>query len=249
MKIHPAKILGAILFFAGLALCGAGLWILLSPAQYRAAAKIDLGYVSPDEKNRPGIIGDPYYDPYFIVNADTEIRTKVLTNVIAALKLNASQTARMLSSRVKITPDTKIGTAWIIQVTDENPDEAMQWANAIAKSYADYGVILAKPKTAAGLQVLQNQYTNEEVQILTLQTNVDEKSKFNNLVELHKLLAAKIEESKTVKYSSVQIVSQAVVPTTPSSPNCFLGKLLLVIGFLVAASGCFCWRHSFPRPF
>src|ERR1035437_2709139 len=121
MKIHPAKILGVMLFFAGLALCSAGLWILLSPAQYRAAAKIDVGYVAPYEKSRPGIYyDDGGFDPFFIVNADTEIRTKVLTNVIAALKLDASQTARMLSSRVKITPERKIGTTWIIQATDEN---------------------------------------------------------------------------------------------------------------------------------
>jgi hypothetical protein len=251
MKIQSAKILGAILFFAGLVLCGAGLWILLSPAQYRAAAKIDLGYVFPGEKSRPGIdYDDGGYDPFFIVNADTEIRTKVLTNVIAALKLDANKTARMLSRQVKITPERKIGTTWIIQVTDENPDEAMQLANAIAKSYADYGVALAKRQNAAGLQVLENEYTNEQIQILTLQTNLDEKRK---LVELHKLVGTKIEALKTdlqsSQYSSVKIVSQAVIPTTPSGPNRFLGTVLLVIGFLVASSGCFCWSRSFPRPF
>ncbi len=245
MKIHPAKILGGILFLAGLALCGAGLWILLSPAQYRAAAKIDLGYVFPDEKSRPGIYyDDSGYDPFFIVNADTEIRTKVLTNVIAALKLDDSQAARMLSSRVKITPERKIGTTWIIQVTDENPDEAVRLANAIANSYADYGVFLAKSKAAAELQVLQKEYANEEKQILTLQTNVGEMR-----VELHKLLAAKIEELKTEKYSLVRIVSQAVMPTMPIGPNRFLGTVLLVVGFLVATSGCFCWWRSLPRPF
>ncbi|HVU09539.1 MAG TPA: hypothetical protein VHG89_13480 [Verrucomicrobiae bacterium] len=253
MKVHSAKILGMMLFFAGLVLCGAGLWILLSSAQYRAAAKVALGYVSPDEKSRPGIIGDPYYDPFFIVNADTEIRTKVLTNVIATLKLDASQTARMLSSRVAITPETperKIGTVWIIQVTDENPDKAMQLANAIAKSYADYGVALEKLQTAAGLQTLQKEYTNEEIQILTLQTNLDEKRK---LVELHKLVGTKIEALKTdlqsSQYSTVRIVSLAVMPTMPSGPNWFLGKALLVTGFLFVVSAFFCWWRSFSRPF
>ncbi len=136
MKIHRIKIIGVTLFLAGLAPCGVGLWILLSPTQYRAAVKIDVGYVFPDDKSRPGIYyDDGGYDPIFIVNADNEIRTMVLTNVIAALKLDTSQTARMLSQRTKITPERKIGTAWIIQVTDENPDDAMQFANAIARFF------------------------------------------------------------------------------------------------------------------
>jgi len=189
MKIHPVKILGAVLFLAGLTLCGAGLWILLRSAQYRADAKINV-LVNPYEKSRPGIYyNDGGFDPYFIVNADTEIRTKVLTNAIDALKLDASQTARMLSRRVKVIPERKIGTAWIIQVTEENPNEAMQLANAIAKSYADYGVALAKLQTAAELQILQKDYTNEKTQILTLQTNVDlsEKRQLTNLAHISQI--------------------------------------------------------------
>jgi capsular polysaccharide biosynthesis protein len=146
--------------------------------------------VNPYEKSRPGIYyNDGGFDPYFIVNADTEIRTKVLTNAIDALKLDASQTARMLSRRVKVIPERKIGTAWIIQVTEENPNEAMQLANAIAKSYADYGVALAKLQTAAELQILQKDYTNEKTQILTLQTNVDlsEKRQLTNLAHISQI--------------------------------------------------------------
>jgi capsular polysaccharide biosynthesis protein len=243
MQIHPVKILGVMLFFTGLALCGAGLWILFSPPQFCANAKVNV-MASPDEKNRPGIYyDDSGYDPFFVVNADTEIRTMVLTNVIATQKLDASLTARMLSRRVKITPERKIGIAWTIQVTEENPDEAMQLANAIAKSYADYGVTLAKFQNAAGLQTLEKEYTNEEIQISTLQTKAAEKRKFNNLVELHKLVGAKIEALKTDlrsnQYSSVRIVSLAVMPTTPSGPNRFLATVLVVIGFFVAVSGIF----------
>jgi len=40
MQVHRTKILGFSLLLGGLVLCGIGLWLLLSPAQYRAEVKI-----------------------------------------------------------------------------------------------------------------------------------------------------------------------------------------------------------------
>lgn len=40
MQILRTKILGLTLLLGGLVLCGAGLWLLLSPAQYQATVRI-----------------------------------------------------------------------------------------------------------------------------------------------------------------------------------------------------------------
>jgi len=42
MKIGPKKFLGFSLLLAGIALCGVGLWLLLSPAQYQARATMQI---------------------------------------------------------------------------------------------------------------------------------------------------------------------------------------------------------------
>ncbi len=41
MEIGPKKFIGFSLLLAGVALCGGGLWLLLSPAQYQATARIE----------------------------------------------------------------------------------------------------------------------------------------------------------------------------------------------------------------
>lgn len=44
MQILRTKILGFMLFLAGLTICGTGLWLLLNPPQYRATVRIEVGY-------------------------------------------------------------------------------------------------------------------------------------------------------------------------------------------------------------
>jgi uncharacterized protein involved in exopolysaccharide biosynthesis len=87
MKIHRTKILGFTLLLAGLALCGAGLWLLLSPAQYQATARIklelDAGDIMGNGQGMP-------YDPYFIQTEFEVMQSQiVLGKVVEALNLNA----------------------------------------------------------------------------------------------------------------------------------------------------------------
>jgi uncharacterized protein involved in exopolysaccharide biosynthesis len=85
MPIRRTKILGTLLL-AGLALGGAGLWLLLSPAQYKATATIA---VRVDNMDVGGIGQGMIYDPYFL-QTELEIlkSPNVLGKVVEALNLN-----------------------------------------------------------------------------------------------------------------------------------------------------------------
>src|SRR5690242_19678144 len=76
-------LLGLALLTGGLALCGAGLWLLFSPPQYAASARIKIENDAPDSS------GNISYDPYFIQNSFEAIQCQlVLSNVVADLNLN-----------------------------------------------------------------------------------------------------------------------------------------------------------------
>ena len=90
MKIHRTKTLGFALLLAGLALCTAGLWLLLSPAQYQATVQIR---IEPQIISDIGLSGpardSSVYDPYFIQVEFEVIQSQVvLSKVVDALNLN-----------------------------------------------------------------------------------------------------------------------------------------------------------------
>jgi uncharacterized protein involved in exopolysaccharide biosynthesis len=185
METCRTKILGFALLLGGLALCGMGLWLLLSPAQYQATVRIK---INPD---MPPINGngqvEPGYDPYFIQTDFEAIQSEiVLSNVISTLNLSEKwgekynarkpfkidETIRFLKQRMNINlaRNTKLIE---ISFRSEDPDDAARIANAIANAYRDYRLKMLQQLITKGIQTLEQSYQKDEEKIRVLQTNVD----------------------------------------------------------------------------
>jgi uncharacterized protein involved in exopolysaccharide biosynthesis len=192
METLRTKILGFALLLAGLALCGAGLWLLLSPAQYQATVRIK------SEFDGIGINGPVnVYDPYFIQTEFQIIQSSyVLSNVVQSLNLNVEwgkkygdgnpletvKTIKLLQRRMNLEP-VRNSIAIKISFISEDPDEAARIANAIANAYRDYRLKLHQQLATNGIEVLEQSYQKEDEQIRVLQSNVDlprEKFKIQN---------------------------------------------------------------------
>lgn len=294
---------------AGLALCGVGLWLLLSPAQYRATAVIT---VEQDEVGINRIGGSAgAYDPYYIPTTFEVIQSQiVLSNVVSTLNLNV-EWGKKYAGGVTLTTNESIAilkkhlnlglvrnTKLVeISYTSEDPNEAARIANTIAKAYQDYRLEKRNQETRRGIEVLQQLYLDEEKKIQIQQTNVDllreklkiqddaspmshepsptltstslsdfggstnalaeqpyweAKRKFENMIDFHKLLQAKIAAEKldlAVPKTMVPIVSVAQPPKSPAGPNRFLGAVLLAIGLFPTVGGFLMLKSSRQRPF
>jgi len=181
MEIHRTKILGFSLLLGGLMLCGIGLWLLLSHAQYQAVARIE---VEPDANNSGTNIS---YDPYFIQTEFEVLQSQVvLGKVFEALNLNVewgkkydggntlktSEAIVLLKRRMNLRPvrNTRLIE---ISVTSDDPEEAAHLANAIAQSYQDYRLSARRQLIGKGIEALQGQYQIDEGKIQVAQTNLD----------------------------------------------------------------------------
>jgi uncharacterized protein involved in exopolysaccharide biosynthesis len=189
METRRTKILGFMLLLAGLALCSTGLWLLLSPAQFKAATTIKL---EPDD---PDINGQVSYNPYFLQTELEIIQSPlVLSNVVESLNLNVRwgkkygngnplETAKSISRlqrQMKLEP---ILNSELLKISffGHDPNEAAGIANAIAKSYFDFRMERWKQLTRAGIQVLAEQYQINEQNIKTNQENLGQLAKQLNL--------------------------------------------------------------------
>ena len=136
-------ILGSSLLIFGLILCGAGVFILLQPAQYKATVRIR---VEPE-------IDDPNdFNPYFIQTSFEIVKSElVLSNAVAALNMNDARSGTSDAEKAKATDKSM---KWLrrhlefsgernmkifdMSFTCENPDEAARTANVIAGAYRNY---------------------------------------------------------------------------------------------------------------
>jgi len=188
MQVHRTKILGFSLLLGGLMLCGIGLWLLLSPAQYRAEVKIiimpDVSDIEVYQKNHPGAA---WYDPYFIQTTFEIIRSPaVLSNVVEGLNLNdrwgkkyswsgkleIKQTVKLLRKRMNV--QAVSNTKYLkISVTSEDADEAAQLANAIAQSYQNYRWSARKQLLEKGIEVLEEEFKQGEQEIKAQREKVE----------------------------------------------------------------------------
>jgi uncharacterized protein involved in exopolysaccharide biosynthesis len=212
-------------------LCGSGLWLLLSPAQYAATTRIKV------EKAVEVSTGDMSYDPYFIQTEFEIIQSQlVLSNVVVSLNLNkiwgekyangsplkTSECIAIIQKHLRLAP---VRNRKFIDVTfySNDPNEAADMANAIAKGYHDYYIQSQKEMATKGLNILMGQYEIEEAEIHEIQTNLDvlrqkfgiqdqnntsdnhppeqqpywdEKHKLEQRLENHELLGKKIELEK-----------------------------------------------------
>ena len=191
MQILRTKILGFMLLLGGLALSGTGLWLLLSPAQYQAMARIKL---EPDTGGDDGN-GQGMYDPYFIQTELEIIQSPlVLSDVVKSLNLNVEwgkkygegsplETAKIIKLlRSQITLDPIRNTMLLdINFFSDDPNEAARIANAIAKAYSDYRVERHKQVTQGGIQVLTEALQEQDQVIKSRQENLEQLGKQLNL--------------------------------------------------------------------
>ena len=255
---------GLYLLVIGLVLCGAGLWLLLSPPIYRATVKFQ---VEPDQ-----IIDNSSapYGGYFI---ETEFKIiysdRVLSNVVQSLDLgvkwgkrygkgantDANIAIALLKHRMSINAEN--GKTIDVAVMDEDPDEAAQIANAIPDAYRDYRIALHQQQMINGLKMLEKDYQDEEIKIKAMRTQVEQLGKQTNQANVtvylkakkalddeetfHKLFEAKIEslkgETNGSPISPVVITEPAVPPKNPIGPGPLYGTFLLACGVVLSGIG------------
>jgi uncharacterized protein involved in exopolysaccharide biosynthesis len=153
-----------------LVLSGVGLWLLLSPPQYEATTRISIGVDDPE-----------IYDPYFIQTELEIIRSEfVLGKVVESLNLNVdwgkkhaggkdlktSKTIGLLERRLKLNPINN--TRFLdISVTDENPDEAVKIADAIAQAYCNFRIERNQRSVNSSIKFMKDEYQKETTDIET----------------------------------------------------------------------------------
>jgi uncharacterized protein involved in exopolysaccharide biosynthesis len=280
MEIRPTKILGFSLLLAGLALCGVGLWLLVSPAQYRATARIKLEPIIMDGGNGQ----DTSYDPYFIQTEFELIQSQVvLGRVVNLLNLNVEWGKKYAGGAMLTTNESiailkkhlnlaiERNTRLIeISFTSEDPNEAARIANAIDEAYDDYRLERRNQEMLNAIRVLTDEFEKEDRNIEAKQAELEQmrkqlnvpnpepvdellktnfpsyfqaKQELQKMIELHKLLQAKITVEKIdldiPRTATLQIIDAAQPPKSPASPNRFLGAVSLAIGFAASFGG---WR-------
>jgi uncharacterized protein involved in exopolysaccharide biosynthesis len=178
-------ILGFTLLLAGLVLCGIGLWLLLSPAQYAATTRIKVE--NEAALSAGDMSGDMSYDPYFIQTEFEVIQSQlVLSNVVFSLNLNkiwgekyangsplkTSECIAIIHKHLHLDP---VRNTKLIAVTfySADPSEAADMANTIVRSYCDYQIQNRKKMMEKGLEVLTEYYETEEAKIREAQTNLN----------------------------------------------------------------------------
>jgi uncharacterized protein involved in exopolysaccharide biosynthesis len=182
MEIRSKKTLGFTLLLAGLVLCGIGLWLLLSPAQYQATVRIKLDLDMPDAN------GQISYNPYFIQTEFEILKSQaILGKVINSLNLNIEwgkkygdggpleiqKTVELLRRRMNV--DLVSKTELIeISFRREDPKEAASVANAIAEAYYVYRLEVRKQLRLKGIQTLTDYYQKEEQTIKAKKENLEQ---------------------------------------------------------------------------
>jgi uncharacterized protein involved in exopolysaccharide biosynthesis len=203
--MNKNRFFGICAIVSGLVLCFAGIRLVLKPAEYEAAVKIEINPQYP-----PGSLVP--YDPYFI---ETEFGMMkgdiVLSNVVEDLnldtefgkqyadgrKIGISETIKMLRSRIYIVSirNTRLVE---IRVRDENPNEAAAMANGVAQAYRDYRQDLYYREMEQGIEKLEGQYQEEGTNIAQMEANLQHLAKDSNLTNFD--LPDSILKSKYLTY-------------------------------------------------
>lgn len=267
MKIRQTKILGLALLLGGVALAGVGLWLLLSPAQYRATAKILIDPIIHDSVNQQHLPSEFTRDPSFYRTNFEAIRSPIiLSNMVANLYLTTDW--RSIKRHLRLNP---VRNTSLIAITFDNPDpsEAAKVANAIAAQYRHYRLESRRQHEHAKFEMLEKLWQEGSQQILVLNSNMallrkmfgiqndqmvaptnlppeqkpywDEMRRLKEMFEQRKLLYKEIEseaiELKYPKNAFVQITDRAEPPQFPVGPNRSLGVVLLAAGLLLLLGG------------
>src|ERR1035437_2770329 len=189
--------------------------------------------------------------------------------------LKTTETMEILKQRLQLAPVRNTKLIAITAYSDDR-NEAARIANAIAQAYKDYRVNSRAERAAQGIVVSQQQYKFQEEQIHTAQSDLeslrqqlkiagdaaasqspqeqpywDKKRDLSQLLDLHKLLFAKIEaerlNAQMPQNTLVQITDTAEPGRAPVRPNKTLNIVIgaVVGGFLGLLAGAVCALVSF----
>jgi capsular polysaccharide biosynthesis protein len=246
MQILPKKILGFTFLLAGLVLCSLEFWIGLSPAQYQATTRIEVGYDLGYDVNESD--NSPDYIKPTLERIQSPV---VLSNVWKSLNLKAiggndmPKAIKFLHRQMNLQaiPNT---TLIDISFLSSDPIEAAGIANAIAKTYSDYRMERWKQLTREVDRVLTEKYQRDEQAFKAKQENLEQlakqldlpdpepsdellksnypsyfetKRQLQNLIDFRKMVAAKIEDDKsTLQIPRILMVEIVDTAKSPKFP-------------------------------
>ncbi len=261
------KWVGWITLGFGIAMTAVGIWELLQPVQFEAMATISIEKHFPDGM---GFERTPIYDPYFFQTEFEKIQsTPVLDRVIKDLKLadkwRADDLQGALRRRLRIRTNRQTGLIEIVAYS-ENPREAADIANALAKAYRDY-----RPEgrvSSGGIQSLRKGLQKQEEDIKRERETLDrlkadlplsgyepdgtnrvkefrayfdKKQEIESMELARKALTLRIKSEELdlslPKTSLVKIESPATVPATPLQFHIQFGRISFIIGLLGIVTG------------
>jgi uncharacterized protein involved in exopolysaccharide biosynthesis len=170
MKVRHTLSTGFVLILAGVVLAMAGLFLLLQPDQFRAAATINVDQSLHDTSNRQD------YDPYFILTEFETIKSHAVLGQVATAfdlhdvwgkkyndgqKLDDAAVEAMLKRHLELRPvrNTRLVE---IAVIDEDPAEAAALANSIAQMYRLFKDEQMRDLLAHGVSSLKQQLQETE---------------------------------------------------------------------------------------
>jgi uncharacterized protein involved in exopolysaccharide biosynthesis len=276
MENHRTKILGFAFLLAGLTLCAFELWVLLGPTQYQATVKIR---IRPDVIADPAPVDAPAYDPYpYFIQTEFEVIQSpvVLSKVVETLNLNVEwgkrygggrqlktdEVVNLLKRRInlRLVRNTRLIE---ISMTSEDPAEVAKIANAIAGAYRAFRLNQRRQLMLGGIEVLTEQYRQEDQQIKfgsekveqlqkklsvpnpepdeeQLKTNYpaffDERRILENEEDFYALVGKKIEQVKSDVSQPQPLTVKIIEAATPPTSPVGPDRLL---GALLCAIGLF----------
>jgi uncharacterized protein involved in exopolysaccharide biosynthesis len=164
MKFRAQKLFGVAALIAGPALCASGLWLLLSPSQYQATVRVQVGRDDPN-----------VYNPYFIQTEFEIVKSDVvLSNVVEKLNLLEDWDGRggtmaaaihRLKQQTTVGPVRNVHLVMEIRVIDKNPETAARIANALAEAYCNLRIESNRQQRIRGIDFMESEYQKEAADI------------------------------------------------------------------------------------
>lgn len=182
-----ARLGGLALLGVGLVLVVLGGYLMLAPKTYQAEARIKVERNQTSSGSNEARNPTHPNDPYFVATEIEVIESSVVLSQVvdalrldevwgqrynAAVKLATPEAVAMLRQRVCIQP-VRNADLISIQVFDDDPSEAAQIANQIAKAYHDYRSEAAHELMMGSIMALKKQYDEQEAKTRQEQEAVD----------------------------------------------------------------------------
>jgi len=194
MNCKKVKFLGFALLLGGIAICGTGLWLWLSPPKYQASARIMISseittLIPPDFSKLKNYFDSDTYAASLIPGELKIIESnEVLRKAVENLKLCAewgvstNKALRMLKHRVSLSL-VPVYLRIEISATDTNPQRAVKIINGVIDAYCQYRGAQWRETQQASIEKIKRSFPELEQKIKIAQERFDKLTKELNLPE------------------------------------------------------------------